>query len=143
MARKIFKGSRPQGTPRFNNGDKVIAPIAGEGVLTIDGDGWWNGFTWMFYFKDSNAGLGQEYITKYEPPKVETKFIPGPYYVVGPKTNEEQMQATAELLGKSAEMYELLEEMSAWLINEATFPAGTPGYKFQLKIQKLLKQSNT
>lgn len=48
---------------KYNIGDKVIAPGFSETELEIESS-FWNGFSWMYYFKDSEMGLGENYLRR-------------------------------------------------------------------------------
>lgn len=62
------KNIKKFGKPKFKDGDKVVTCVTGKDILTIEGDAWCNGFTWMYYFKGNEMGLGQEYITESKNP---------------------------------------------------------------------------
>lgn len=55
------------GQPKYSSGDKVKTTFTGNDVLTIKGNAWCNGFTWMYSFEENEKSLGQKYITKYIP----------------------------------------------------------------------------
>ena len=61
------KDIKKLGQPRFVKGQKVITSVTGHDILTISGEPFCNGFTWMYYFDENETGLGQEYITAIVP----------------------------------------------------------------------------
>jgi len=69
-AEKIIKEF---GKPRFQAGQKVITSLTGHDILTIEGEPFCNGFTWMYYFEENEMGVGQPYIEAIVPvPEGET-----------------------------------------------------------------------
>ena len=61
------KAAKRFGTPRFNSGEKVKTSLTGESELTINGNAWSNGFTWMYSFENSDMSIGQDYIIPLSP----------------------------------------------------------------------------
>lgn len=59
------KNAKKFGTPKFKNGDKVKTFITDDDILTIQGEAWSNGHSWMYYFEENEYGIGQQYITKH------------------------------------------------------------------------------
>jgi|ERR1044072_1620821 hypothetical protein len=49
------------GTPLYKAGDKVSSNMF-EGVATVKGEPFYNGFVWMYYFNENEVGCGQEYL---------------------------------------------------------------------------------
>jgi len=50
------------GVPKYKEGDKVTTSVTGKEVLTIKGEAWNNGFSWMYNFKEKTMSAGQSYI---------------------------------------------------------------------------------
>lgn len=63
------------GTPRFKDGDTVKCSIYPGQKLTISGAPFCNGLTWMYYFAENEAGVGQEYLQRVKGEKEFALFI--------------------------------------------------------------------
>jgi hypothetical protein len=50
------------GHPKYKDGDKVYSSMF-EGIATIKGYPFFNGFVWMYYFNENEVGCGQEYLS--------------------------------------------------------------------------------